>query len=309
MFTRLLFTPVLFLLLSPVGPALSQQTLPADATVINWNDIPQTVIPFSKKVSETSGLIWYDDALWTFNDSGGKPELYKIDTLGNIVQTVKLSNASNVDWEDITQDDQYIYIGDFGNNLGNRVDQTIYKIAKEALGHEMETRVKAESIYISFADQKDFSIRNRGHNFDCESVTSMGDSLILFSKDWKDGHTRMYKCGKSSARYPLNPVDEFRSDGLVTGASYNPDNKTLALIGYREYVPFIWLINGFNGNSFNSENIVRINLVGLTNSQTEGICWMDDATLYISTEKRGDYKQGAYRINLPDVLNKGEKIR
>ena len=57
--------------------------------------------------------------------------LYELNvTNGNVSRTVTIQNAANVDWEDICTDDDYIYIGDFGNNSGNRTNLRIYKVLK-----------------------------------------------------------------------------------------------------------------------------------------------------------------------------------
>jgi hypothetical protein len=37
------------------------------------------IIKLDKKIPETSGILYLNDQIWTFNDSGGKNELYKID--------------------------------------------------------------------------------------------------------------------------------------------------------------------------------------------------------------------------------------
>ncbi len=97
----------------------------------NWNDGSckyKTTIynpPFKyllpDEVSETSGLIYYDNALWTINDSGNAPILYKLSPeTGEVLQRIQIANATNKDWEDLAQDEEHIYIGDFGNNMGKR---------------------------------------------------------------------------------------------------------------------------------------------------------------------------------------------
>lgn len=99
---------------------------------------PPTSVPLSvvvnalpQAVNETSGLIYWNGGLWTHNDSGNPPELYKLDTLsGQILQTIIISGVQNIDWEDIAQDETHIYIGDFGNNAGNRTDLKVLKISK-----------------------------------------------------------------------------------------------------------------------------------------------------------------------------------
>ena len=117
-------------------------------------------------VKETSGLIFFDGKLVTHNDSGDNPNLYEIDTVsGAVTRTVSISNASNIDWEDIAQDDDYIYVGDFGNNNGNRGDLIIYKIAKADFN--TQTSVTADSILIQYAAQTNFTSRPNANNYDC----------------------------------------------------------------------------------------------------------------------------------------------
>ncbi len=116
-------------------------------TIIHYPAIPSEYSPLHNKVEETSGVIYFRKYIWTFNDSGGKPEIYKIDKeTGKVIQTVRIENAENHDWEDITQDKKYIYVGDFGNNLGNRQNLKIYKIKKKPIALKKKTKVTAEII-------------------------------------------------------------------------------------------------------------------------------------------------------------------
>ena len=149
--------------------------------------------PLPEKVNETSGLIFWRNALWTHNDSGGKPEIYKIDTsTGKIVQTICLDGIIAFDWEDMAQDNDFIFIGDFGNNGGDRKNLCIYKILKSSIPlNEKTATLTPSKINFSFADQKSFVNNFRKNDFDCEAFFACGDSLFLFSKNWVDGNTRM----------------------------------------------------------------------------------------------------------------------
>ncbi|RZK44819.1 MAG: T9SS C-terminal target domain-containing protein, partial [Pedobacter sp.] len=44
---------------------------------------PVKVDPINSTLVETSGLQWAGNSLWTFNDSGGEPAIYRIDTMSN----------------------------------------------------------------------------------------------------------------------------------------------------------------------------------------------------------------------------------
>src|SRR6056297_4303255 len=82
--------------------------------------------PLNDAMSESSGLINIQGRFITHNDSGGESILYEIDTLsGEIARMVTVIGTENTDWEDLASDDTYIYIGDFGNNAGNRTDLRI----------------------------------------------------------------------------------------------------------------------------------------------------------------------------------------
>jgi hypothetical protein len=68
-----------------------------------------------KQLEESSGMICWRGLFWQINDSGGEAEIYAFDTVSKqVIQTIKIENATNIDWEEIAQDKTHIYIGDFG---------------------------------------------------------------------------------------------------------------------------------------------------------------------------------------------------
>ncbi|MGC9330764.1 MAG: hypothetical protein ACP5DZ_02675, partial [Bacteroidales bacterium] len=88
-------------------------------------------------LGENSGLVWLNGQLWTHNDSGNSNELFCVDTADcSVLRTVEISNAVNTDWEDICADEDYVYVGDFGNNNGDRTDLCIYKISRDFTWHD-----------------------------------------------------------------------------------------------------------------------------------------------------------------------------
>ena len=87
------------------------------------NIIAQTIIyktRLPKQIDETSGLEFFKDTFLTHNDSGGKASLYAFNEAGIILKEYSIMGAENIDWEDIAQDENYIYISDTGNNKGKR---------------------------------------------------------------------------------------------------------------------------------------------------------------------------------------------
>jgi hypothetical protein len=293
--------PMITVLLLLSGPGIFSQ--PTPVIIIEYPIVPDLYSAMPKEVNETSGLILYDNDIWTHNDSGGKPEIYRISKEnGKITQRVLIGNGHNTDWEDIAQDESFIYIGDFGNNRGNRRDLKIYKVKKSDISNAKKVNISAEEIKFSYADQSSFDAGNIAHNYDCEALISYGDSLIIFTKNRGDGRTRMYKLPKIPGEYSLNPVADFNADGLVTGAAFNEITGNLVLIGYKHRIPFIYLFTGFTGYSFESPAVYRFNFPRMSGFQTEGICWYDTGRVIISHESRGEIEQAAHLVDLEKII-------
>ncbi|MEM9820623.1 MAG: T9SS type A sorting domain-containing protein [Bacteroidota bacterium] len=232
---------------------------------------------------ENSGLALTSSGLWTHNDGGNADELYRIDSLsGAILQTILIANGENEDWEDLAEDEEHLYIGDFGNNNGNRMDLRIFRVPKSNLGNLITS---AESIEFVYSDQTDFTIQPNNNDFDCEAFFYWQDSLHLFTKNWVDNQTRHYVLPASPGSHTAQLRETFDTEGLVTGADIN-ENGIISLIGYTETgVNFMWILFDYQEGYVFSGNKRKINLgTGLTNSQTEAIVFRDEFTGYVSSE-------------------------
>jgi len=267
---------------------------------------PPVVCTLPKEVEETSGLIFWRNNLWTHNDSGGLPVIYCIDTLtGKVLQRITLKKATNMDWEDITQDSLFIYVGDMGNNSGNRRDLVIYKIKKGDIPLLGDADVTAEKIAFSYPDYKG-PVKNRKHNnFDGESLMTAGDSLYLFSKDWQDQQSRLYALPKMPGTYVARLISKYNVHGLITGADYQPATGTVALTGYTrgDWVPFVLLLTKFKGDNFFSGSKIRIDMPKAKASQTEAVAFAERNQVYVSSEGRAPvFKQTLYSFSLESWL-------
>ena len=83
----------------------------------------KTLYSLPKKLKEVSGITYFPETnlIYTLEDSGNKNAIYAINSEGKLDKTITITNATNVDWEDITKDKTgNIYIGDFGNNDNER---------------------------------------------------------------------------------------------------------------------------------------------------------------------------------------------
>lgn len=274
----------------------AQKTLSPSVTCLKLDD---TLI-------ESSGLIYYNKLFWTHNDSDNPPCLYAFDSLtGKIIHRTFISNKTNIDWEDMSQDSQYIYIGDFGNNSGNRKDLKVLLINKSDLQlSQARDTVNATEITFSFADQVSFSNSNQNHDFDMEAFCVLGDSLHLFSKNWVDKKTRHYVMPKTPGNYALQPQESFYVNGQVTGACADEQRGVILLTGYNktDISSFVWMMWDMQGNRFMNGNKRRIEIgTVISFGQNEAICFKDKQ-VYISNEKYLT-EAGLRRIDIEPFLS------
>ena len=254
-------------------------------------------------VSETSGLLFFNGKLITHNDSGDAANLYELDTItGNIIRTININNATNVDWEDITQDDTYIYIGDFGNNSsGNRQDLKIYRILKS--DYTNNTSISSEIISFSYEDQSDFTPQTANNtNFDAEAISAYKDKLVIFTKNWKDNTVNAYTLPKTIGNHSAKKVSSYNSNGLITGSTYNKEDDSFLLCGYTSPngAPFLMHIkvSAITNDAIFSGTIERTDTPTLNPSQVEGITVISGKRYFISREKVSTLIGGS-----PFVLN------
>lgn len=247
---------------------------------------PQVRAELPEEVHETSGLFFYHGRLWTHNDSGGKPILYALDTATfEVVQRLTLGNVKNKDWEDVCTDGERVFVGDFGNNKGNRKNLRIYTFPLSAIPDEGDAIVQVDSILFRYADQTNFEKRKLAHDYDCESVFATEHALFVFSKGWETGTTRLYRIPKVPGEYVLEPLNGFDSQGLITGADYDPETRTLVLVGYVKdvWLPFAYLIYDFDEEGVKLSHR-RFELPNYLGGQLEGVCFYDTNKCFLSCE-------------------------
>ncbi len=243
---------------------------------------PEYSIRLSDSLHETSGLTAFDNLLWTHNDDHDTT-IYGLDTLGKIKRKIILPEVINQDWEEITQDDLHLYVGDFGNNYsGNRTDLKILKIEKESF---LEENPKIETISFSYSDQRDFSpSKPNKTDFDCEAFIVSKDSIYLFTKQWNSSKTSIYSIPNQAGTQIAKFKSTLDTKGLVSGATYLENKKLIVLCGYTKVgKPFLYLLYDFKNQDFLSGNKRRIHLK-LPFHQIEGIATKDGIHYFLTNE-------------------------
>lgn len=246
-------------------------------------------------VDEISGMVYYNGKLYVHNDSGSPAILYEIDTNSlQITKEIFLQGITNVDWEDITQDDTHFYIGDIGNNAGNRTNLRIYKFPKSAIGNNYYDTIEnfqIEVIQYQYPDQIDFTPNNNNTAFDCEAIAYNNNKLHLFTKNWIQGISVHYTLPIQAGNYTATKIDSlFTQDYRITGADF-ATNKQLMLIAYQTTGladVALWYIYDYNNaDSVFATGNKRLIQCGnaIQYGQTEGICFKDTANGWVSNEK------------------------
>ena len=247
-----------------------------------------TVSPISSfnlpgALPESSGLIVWNNYVWTHNDNTDI-NLYALDTAdGSINQSYTLINTINIDWEEISQDSNYVYVGDFGNNAnGNRTDLKILRVEKNSV---QSGTPLIDTISFSYSDQVDFTPTGSNNtDFDCEAFIVSTDSIYLFTKQWVNNKTRVYSVPKIPGNYAAALRDSFDIQGLVTGATFLEQERIVALCGYNILLqPFVFLLYDFSGSDFFSGNKRKIG-INLPFYQIEGVATADGLKFYMANE-------------------------
>lgn len=238
-------------------------------------------------LNESSGLTFIDGKMWSFSDSGNPNDIYRVDTAsGAILQTVDISNATNVDWEDMASNDNYLFIGDFGNNNGTRQDLKIYRINKTALT-STATAVTASVINFSYSDQTSFPSLPTNNNFDCEAMIFLNDSIHLFSKNWVDKQTKHYVLPNIPGTHVAQYRETYNTGFLVTSASVQ-QYGVIALIGYLRSGTFpvnMSMLYDYKNHLLFNGNKRKFDLsTQLVYGQVEGIEFSNTGTAFITNE-------------------------
>ena len=291
---------ILFVQLILVNAGVAQLLGCTDPLAINYNSSAQrndgsctypstTIKPFTSValqgfLPEISGLLNFRGGLWGHNDNSDR-KLYRIDTAtGFVVESKKMMGGLNRDWEDICSDDSFIFVGDFGNNYrGNRKDLTVYKWRKSLLTDSFFVQ---DSIRFNYPEQTDFTeLLPNKTNFDCEAMVAVGDSLYLFTKQWGNLGSAIYRLSKKDNLQSAYKVGDLPVAGLITGASYNEKHHAFVLVGYSDLLqPFLYLLYDLDGNNFSTCNKRKVS-IDLPFYQLEAIDFIDSYTIALGNER------------------------
>lgn len=240
-------------------------------------------LPSSLKEISATETLSNSDLIWVIEDAGNKNNIYGLNTNGKIIKDIDISNASNIDWEDLTSDHLgNLYIGDFGNNSKNRDDFTIYKVANI---NTSINKITAERI--------NFTLPKGMKPKDFEAFFLLKNTFYIFSKENKS--SVLIKVPNQIGKHTATLVTDFNLDGKhhkITSADISDDGKTIVLLNHDK----LWKITNFKGDDFFKGTITELPFEH--NSQKEGVCFVNNSTVYITDERHKNEGGNLYLFNV-----------
>ena len=257
--------------------------------------VSKIVLP--KIINETSGLEFYNNNFITHNDSGGEPSLYVFNEMGEVIETIGLNKnpdfeIENNDWEDITNDNEYLFVADTGNNFGNRDNLNIIRVSKG-------TDFMVDGIIeISYSDQESFFPRPK-HKYDAEAIIVIEDKIALFSKDRENLNTDLYLVDKNqNGSQILTSEVSYNVNTLITGGDYDEERNLLALVSYNSKGnQYLLLFENFKLNNLENNTFKKF-IIPLEQAQIEAVKIIDEKTFWVTSEDEGIGSPFMYKIEV-----------
>jgi hypothetical protein len=254
-------------------------------------------VELPKVINETSGLEFYNNNFITHNDSGGEPSLYVFNEKGEVIETIGLNKnpdfeIENNDWEDITNDNEYLFVADTGNNFGNRDNLNIIRVSKG-------TDFMVDGIIeISYSDQESFFPRPK-HKYDAEAIIVIEDKIALFSKDRENLNTDLYLVDKNqNGSQILTSEVSYDVDTLITGGDFDEDRNLLALVSYNSNGnQYLLLFENFELNNLENNTYKKFK-IPLEQAQIEAVKIIDEKTFWVTSEDEGIGNPFMYKIEV-----------
>ena len=237
-------------------------------------------ISLSKLIDETSGLEIIDNQFITHNDSGGDPKLYYLDKKGKIVFERILNGAKNNDWEDITKDEEYLYVANMGNNLDNRKNLSIFKVPIDTSNDQVEV------IEFNYPEQVKFITLEKSSQYDAEGLITIDENLIIFTKNKLKKITEIYTLPKTAGTYEAKKIGSLNTQSIITAADYDSKTKLLALTGSRSFKGDEYYILKIEDFDLEIKKDYKINMyeIPIGKTQVEAIKIIDSNTFWITSE-------------------------
>lgn len=243
-------------------------------------------------LGESSALVAsraHPGVLWTLNDSDNPPELFAVDTAGQVLARIPVAGTENRDWEALALGpcpgrgreplQTCLYIGDIGDNNRVRGHVVIYRVPEPIPGRD-SVATPLDSLVTTYSDGPR----------DAESmvVDPLGQIWVISKELLRP--PRLYRLVPRPTRTGRPPRLEFVTDLPIpsdsgveewtTDATWLADRKA---IGLRTY-GMLWTIPMPGGIPQAAATRPLCRLAGL-GPQGEGLAWLGEDLFAVSSER------------------------
>lgn len=251
-------------------------------------------------VTESSGIVAARanrDVFWTHNDSGDGAFLYAFDRAGKKLGVWKVETAKNVDWEDIAAyadkqtGENYLLIGDIGNNSLTRSEAVVYKIIEPKIVAADADSTKKNPRLIKSVGKIIVEYPDARRDAETLVVNPANGDLYILSKNLI-GAANIYKLVAPYSfdkKQRLEKIGQISvpslTKGLLTGGDISADGKRLILSDYFAGYEFV-----LPADAKNFDEIWRVagDKVDLgERNQGEAVCYSTSGqAIYSTSEKK-----------------------
>jgi hypothetical protein len=261
----------------------------------------QPILLRSEELVESSGLalsLSDSDFIWTHNDSGASPRLYRFNRKnGQLNGVYDLRGASAVDWEDMTSfrmgTKNFLAIGDIGDNHRRRSSVSIHVIGEppvNAMATAPFLRPERDMVPALVTRRLTLEVTYPTGPVDCEALVfdSQHSRFLLLTKE-------LFRCRVFSVPVDMRlfdsiPLAELQDSlkveaeyvqtlriPVVTAADINPDGTVLAI---GTYGPAYLLRR--DGAVWQEKSMIRVQLP--KRRQGEALAFLDSDHLLVTSE-------------------------
>ncbi len=238
---------------------------------------------------------------WTHNDAGNDERLFAFDSTGRDLGTVRVRGSRNRDWEAMAigpcDEGVCLYIGDVGDNLREQKSVTVFRLAEPSPpGYG---RAAGDTVNAILR----FQYPDGAHDVEAMWVAADTSLWLATKRRLRDASGRnrpslVYRVPASAWRANIVAVAELvdslpivptnNPSSMVTDAAYSAPfavsdgEPRLAVRTYDRLLVFTSTRAGRPGTL-----LAECSLEDLNEVQGEGIAWLPDGRVLLTSEKRG----------------------
>lgn len=229
--------------------------------------------------------------IWTIGDSGNPPEVYAVDTTGELRARFRLEGVRNIDWEAIALgpcgNARCLYVADVGDNTERRREVAIHRFREPSRDDPSSISRRAiETLRVRYPD--------RPHDVEALGVSPDGSALLV-TKGRRGGvitfgvHAAAWSQDGlvTATRIDSLPIVPQPGNGrLVSGLAMSPDGRHVVIRTYRE----LYLFDRSENGRLAPARWTSCDIVG-REPQGEAVGWLGDWRLVLLSE-RGFFAAG-----------------